>query len=56
MTFTARSSSASGRSYRVWDRIRNHAGIVVQLLAVAETERARGVEAFLATIVERGPP
>jgi hypothetical protein len=41
---------------KVWDQIRDRAGIVAQLLAVAETEGARGVEAFLATIVDTGPP
>jgi hypothetical protein len=42
---------------KVWDRIRDRAGIVAQLLAVAETEGARGVEAFLATLtLETGPP
>jgi hypothetical protein len=31
---------------RIWDRIRDRGGIVAQLLAVAETEGARGVEAL----------
>jgi hypothetical protein len=38
-----------------WDRIRDRSGIVAQLLAVAETEGARGVQLFLTSLETRPP-